>query len=261
MQTVTSSDGTTIAYEQFSDGGPPLLKVVGAFSDRASAAPLTEALSDHYAVYGYDRRGRGDSGAGETAWSVQRELEDLNAVLAALAEHGPMSVFGHSSGGALALEAAAAQAPFARLVVYEPPYTGTEGSSLRRAAELQELAATGRLEDAAALFLTGSGVPAERVDQMRRWDGWPGMVARAGTLGYEVGCCNDGVIPADRLAAIDRPVLAAAGGAGPAWATDGATAIAGAVPGGRSAILEGQDHNPAPEALVPLLMEFLASAP
>jgi pimeloyl-ACP methyl ester carboxylesterase len=260
MQTVTSSDGTAIALERFSDGGPSLLEVVGAFSDRSFAPPLTEALSASFSVYGYDRRGRGDSGAGESPWSLQRELEDLDAVLAALADDGPVAAFGHSSGGALALEAAAAGAPFARLAVYEPPYTASEGSSLRRARELQELAAAGRLDDAATLFLTGSGVPPERLEQMRRWDGWPGMVARAGTLGHEVGCCNDGVVPAERLRAIDCPVLAAAGGASPPWGTDGAVAIAGAIPHGRSAVLDGQDHNPAAEVLAPLLTEFLAPA-
>ena len=52
----------------------------------------------------YDRRGRGDSG--DTApYAVEREIEDLEALVAE-ADGSPF-VFGHSSGAALALEAAA----------------------------------------------------------------------------------------------------------------------------------------------------------
>jgi pimeloyl-ACP methyl ester carboxylesterase len=257
MQTVTSPDGTPIAIERFSDTGPALLKIGGAFCDRSFAAPLTQALSDRFSVYGYDRRGRGDSGPGASAWSVARELEDVDGVLDAIAAGEPVAVYGHSSGAAVALEAAAAGAAIDRLVVYEPPYTGTNGSTLQRAAELQALVDAGRLDDAAARFLTSTGMPAEQVEQMRHWDGWPGMVARAGTLAYEIGSCNDGVVPVQRLRAIRGPVLAIAGGASPAWAADAAATIADAAPDGRAEIVPGQDHNPAAEVLVPLLTEAL----
>jgi pimeloyl-ACP methyl ester carboxylesterase len=257
MQTITSPDGTPIAIERFSDAGPALLKVGGAFCDRSFAAPLTEALSDRFSVYGYDRRGRGDSGQGESPWSMRREIDDLEAVLATIAAVGSASVYGHSSGAAIALEAAAAGTPIHRLAVYEPPYTGVEGSSLRRAAELQALVDAGDLDEAAALFLAGTGMPAQRIEQMRHWDGWAGLVARAGTLGHEVACCNDGVVPAQRLRSVDCPVLALAGGASHAWATDAVRAIADAVPSGLAEIVPGQDHDPDPKPLVPLLTEAL----
>jgi pimeloyl-ACP methyl ester carboxylesterase len=257
MQTVTSPDGTVIAIERFSDAGPALLKVGGAFCDRSFAAPLTEALSGRYGVYGYDRRGRGDSGQGESPWSVQHEIDDLATVLEAIAPAGSVSVYGHSSGAALALEAAAAGASIHRLAVYEPPYTGVEGSSLRRAAALQALIDAGDLDEATALFLAGTGMPAQRIEQMRHWDGWAGMVARAGTLGHEVGCCNDGVVPVQRLRSVGCPVLALAGGASHAWARDAARAIADAVPSGLAEIVPGQDHDPDPKLLVPLLSEAL----
>jgi len=262
MQTVTSHDGTAIAYERFSDGGPALLKIGGAFCDRSFAAPLTEALADRFSVYSYDRRGRGDSGTGDTAWSITRELEDLGTVLAAIESSGggPVSIYGHSSGAALGLEAAAAQAPIERLAVYEPPYTGGPGSSLARAAELQALVDAGDLDGAAALFLLSTGMPEQQVAGMRQWADWPDMAARATTLPYEVGLCNDGVVPAQRLSAISCPVLAVGGGAGPAWAAPGAAAIAAAVVDGRAELLAGQDHNVSAEALAPLLAEFFAGS-
>ena len=73
---------------------------------------------DEFTVYNYARRGRG--GSGDTLpYTVQRELEDLAAVVDAAG--GKAHVFGASSGGALALEAAAAGLPISRLVVYDVP--------------------------------------------------------------------------------------------------------------------------------------------
>ena len=64
MNTVTSKDGTTIAFDR-SGQGPALILVGGAFQHRAidpSTARLAELLSPNFTVYHYDRRGRGDSG-------------------------------------------------------------------------------------------------------------------------------------------------------------------------------------------------------
>ena len=61
MKTVTSADGTAIAFDQSGDG-PPIIMAAGAFNTRATTAPLASALRDHFTVLNYDRRGRGDSG-------------------------------------------------------------------------------------------------------------------------------------------------------------------------------------------------------
>ena len=63
MNTVTSADGTTIAYDRTGDG-PAVILVDGAFCSRAfgpmpGLAPL---LAKRFTVYTYDRRGRNDSG-------------------------------------------------------------------------------------------------------------------------------------------------------------------------------------------------------
>jgi uncharacterized protein (UPF0261 family) len=57
-----------------------------------------------------------------------------------------------------------------------------------------------------------------------------------------------------RLAAIQIPVLAAAGGASADWAR----AVSAAVPNGHVQILDGQDHSVAAEAIAPVLREFFA---
>src|SRR5215203_7165667 len=101
----TSVDGTQIAYEARGTG-PALVIVEGALCHRTMgvSAGLTEALKDRFTVLAYDRRGRGDSGAGATPWSLEREIEDLQTVIDAAGGHA--HAFGASSGGALCLEAA-----------------------------------------------------------------------------------------------------------------------------------------------------------
>jgi pimeloyl-ACP methyl ester carboxylesterase len=84
------------------------------------------------------------------------------------------------------------------------------------------------------------------------------MESLAHTLCYDVTLCNGGVVPAARLAGIPVPVLALAGGKSPDWAAAAAGEIAAAAPGGRSRVLDGQDHGPADEVLAPVLTEFLA---
>jgi pimeloyl-ACP methyl ester carboxylesterase len=251
METLTSSNGCRIAYDR-SGSGPPLVLVGGAFSSRASAAPIASELAADFTVYCFDRRGRGDSDD-QAEYATEREVEDLAAVIEVAG--GDAFVFGQSSGGALTLESAAAGASIRALVVNEPPYTGTAGSSLRRADELAALIAAGHPDRAAELFMRGSGIPKAVIEQTKASPGWQGMVEIAHTLSYDVRVCNDGVVPVDRLGRISCPVLATAGGASPTWAPAVARTIAGAVNEGEWRTLEGLGHNVPVEVLGPLLRE------
>ena len=206
-------------------------------------------------MYSYDRRGRGDSGD-KPPYAIEREVEDLAAVLAAAGD--PALVFGHSSGAALALEAAASGVPMTRVAAYEPPYTGGHAASAGFAAELAALVADGRRGAAAELFLRTAGAPAGAVAGMRSSPYWPRMESLAHTLPYDIAVCNGGVVPADRLARLELPVLALAGGNSPDWARTAVQEIAAVAPGGRAQILDGQDHGPADEVLAPALAEFFA---
>ncbi|KUH38095.1 MULTISPECIES: alpha/beta fold hydrolase [Streptomyces] len=116
---VTSADGTPIAYRRCG-GGPPLVLVGGALSPGGWERRLAELPAGRFTTYTYDRRGRGGSGCGAAGHAPEREVEDLAAVVA-VAGAGA-GVHGTSTGGALALEAAAAGVPVGRLSVYEPPY-------------------------------------------------------------------------------------------------------------------------------------------
>src|SRR3712207_4988967 len=114
MNNVTSRDGTTIAFDRLGDG-PPVILVCGASTDRMANAPLAALLAEHFTVFNYDRRGRGDSG--DTApYAVEREVEDLDAVIDDAG--GSAFVYGTSSGGVLALEAAAGGLAVTKLALW-----------------------------------------------------------------------------------------------------------------------------------------------
>src|SRR5215471_5211342 len=117
MDTVTSADGTTIAFDRYGDG-PPVIMTVAAFNTRSNTDPLARALAPQFTVLNYDRRGRGDSGD-TTPYAVDREIDDLAALITAAG--GSAALFGYSSGATLALQAAAAGLPIRRLAIQEPP--------------------------------------------------------------------------------------------------------------------------------------------
>jgi pimeloyl-ACP methyl ester carboxylesterase len=255
VETIASTDGTPIAYQR-TGTGPALVLVVGAFCDRTSTASLTPLLAPHFTVYEYDRRGRGDSGDGGGEYAVEREVEDLAAVVSAAG--GPALAFGHSSGGILALEAAARGVPLGRLAVYEPPYTAAPGSAGDDALleAVRARLAAGDPDGAAETFMAGAGGPPEQIAEARQSPWWPRMRALAPTLVHDLLLSNGGVVPRERLARVAVPALALSGGASPEWAARACTEVAAAVPGARAQVLPGQTHAAQDDVLAPVLVEW-----
>lgn len=255
MESIRSKDGTTIAFDR-TGHGLALVMVMGAFCNRFSTTDLAGAMDAGFTVYAYDRRGRGDSGdTGE--YAIEREVDDLAAITAVAAEAGDVPfVYGHSSGAALALEAASRGVAMQKLAVYEPPYTDDDGPTSSFADELRELVAAGRRNEAAERFLTLTGAPVEMIEQIKASAYWPNMQALAHTLPYDIALCNGGSAPVERFARIDVPTLALAGRASPTWAAEAARVIASVVPGGKYRVLDGQDHNVADEAIASVLTDF-----
>src|SRR5688572_24246990 len=186
---VTSKDGTRIGYGR-SGTGPVLVLCSGALSERADLAPLAALLAEHFTVLNHDRRGRGESGD-TPPYAVEREVEDIAALLDAAVPTGEKAfVFGHSSGAVLALEAASRLPDrIARAVLFEPPFVVDESRPPVPAdfvAHVTELVAAGRRGDAVAYFLSDAvGLPAELVERMRQMPMWPGLESRAHTLAYD----------------------------------------------------------------------------
>ena len=253
---VTSADGTSIAYERRGAGAPVIL-VGGAFNDRTPVAGLAEVLAGDFTTIAYDRRGRGSSGDAGT-YAIEREIEDIAALIAEAG--GTASVFGHSSGAVLALEAAAAGLPIEKLVAYEPPYATPEHLRADVVEKVRAQLAAGDRDGAVATFLMVAGTPAEMVEGMKAAPVWGWFTALAHTLPYDLAICGPGARPrADHLARISVPALVIGGGASPEELQSGARVAASLVPGARHETLEGQDHGVLqyPESLRDLLVGFL----
>jgi pimeloyl-ACP methyl ester carboxylesterase len=254
MQTVHSHDGTAIAFDQIGSG-PPLITVVGAFNERSTAAPLASSLAAHFSVLTYDRRGRGDSGD-TPPYAVQREIEDL----AALIEHvgDSAAVFGYSSGACLALEAAVAGLPIARLALFDPPFMVSEQppeQGLHHLAALSDLIRAGRRGEAVEYFQARMvGIPEDVVAQMRHAPFRPALEAIAHTLVYDATILVDGALAAPNLARLATPTLVIAGGASP-FLSAAAQALGRTLPNARVHVLEAQGHDIRPDLLSPLLID------
>jgi pimeloyl-ACP methyl ester carboxylesterase len=260
--TVTSADGTTIAYDKVGTG-PAVILVGGAFQYRSFDPRTTEiaaALSDRFTVFHYDRRGRGDSGDTQP-YAVAREVEDIAALIEAAG--GQACLYGMSSGAPLALDAVAAGLDVPKVVIYEAPFLVDGGRAVGPdyLERLDDLLAADDRTGAVTLFLTEAvGVPAEYVGAMREQPMWPGFEAVALTLAYDArimdGTVDGRALPATRWAAVTCPVLIADGGASPESMRTAADALAALLPDARRVTIPGQDHGVAPEAIVPLLAEF-----
>jgi pimeloyl-ACP methyl ester carboxylesterase len=255
MNNVTSRDGTTIAFDQLGDG-PPVILVCGASTDRMANAPLAALLAEHFTVFNYDRRGRGDSG--DTApYAVEREVEDLDAVIDDAG--GSAFVYGTSSGGVLALEAAASGLALTKLALWEVPFAIDEGNRppADQVERYDEMIAAGRRGDAVEYFMTKVvGLPPEFVAYARTQPFWQAQKALAHTLAYDATIMGDHSLPVERAAAVTVPTLVLAGEASFPFMRETAQALADVIPDAQSRILEGQEHNVAPEALAPVLEEF-----
>lgn len=262
MQQITSQDGTTIAFDQTSSG-PALILVGGMFEQRVmdsetaqlAAFPL---LAQHFSVFHYDRRGRGDSGD-TLPYAVEREIEDIDALISYAG--GTAFVFGISSGAALALEAALALGSKVRkLALYEPPYNDDDEARQRWVTfrrQLQELLAEDRRGDAVALIMSLMGVPDEQLDEMRAYPMWPMWEAIAPTIAYDAAVLGeDASVPVERAAKLTVPTLIMTGEASYPFMHTTAAALTNAIPTAQHRTLEAQTHEVAAEALAPVLVAF-----
>lgn len=252
MHKVRSADGTDIAYDR-SGEGPPLVLVTGAFCNRFSTKALAAGLGSDFTVYEFDRCGRGDSGD-RSGYSISGEVEDLRAVIEATG--GPADVYGHSSGAALALEAAAQGVPMRRLAVYEPPYVDDGSRPADFADQLRELVAAGHRDEAARRFLALTGAPPQMLEMIQGSPWWPNMLALAHTLAYDITLSEHGSHERDWLAAISVPTTAMAGGASAPWAQAAMREVGETVPGAEQRVVPGQNHQLSDEVIAPILREL-----
>jgi len=203
--------------------------------------------------------GRGQSG--DTApWSLDREVEDVAALVRAAG--APAALYTSSSGAGVALAAVPAGVEVSALVLYEPPYYSGQDNR-EHLANLQRLLDEGWNDEAARYNLTAIiGLPVLVVEQMSHAPWWPDMVAVAPTLRYDHQASHDIETDPDwaaRWARVTVPTLVLSGDRTFPGLPEAADAVAAALPRAERRVLPGQDHGPAPEAVVPEVVTFLRS--
>lgn len=147
---VTSTDGTIIGFYQIGNGSGIVFLHGGARAGHHYMR-LAEALSASFTVYLPDRRGRGLSGPPGDNYNLQKELEDVNALLE---KTQARMLFGHSAGGFFALEAAL-RLPVEKLALYEPAVSINGSLPLGWLPAFEQLVAQQEWPEAMVAFLKG----------------------------------------------------------------------------------------------------------
>jgi pimeloyl-ACP methyl ester carboxylesterase len=262
MNTVTSKDGTKIAYDKQGQG-PSVILVAGALCTRLSwsGPDMSKLLAPLFRVFNYDRRGRGDSGD-TSPYAVEREIDDIEALIDEAG--GAAYLYGHSSGAALILEAAIKLGDkVKKLALYEAPYNDdpeAQSAWNKYIKELGRLLAADRRGDAVALFMKYVGTPDAQIEGMRHAPMWPMLEAIAPTLAYDHTAIlgKNASVPTERAAFVSARTLVMNGGASFPFMYHTARALSQAIPHAQLHTLEGQRHDVSTEVLAPVLGEFFA---
>ena len=267
MPTVTSKDGTKIAFEKVGSG-PAVILVNGAMSYRrafdTTLEDLAELLGEHFTAYDYDRRGRGESTDNTDAKSFtkEREIEDIQALVEDAG--GEAMLVGFSSGGAVALETTAVTPGVTKAFVYEVPFIVDDSRQPLDDYEVYttKLVAEGQIDELIEYFITVvAGIPAEFVGGIKQDKAmWERMRAIAPTIPHDAAFMSELMkgkpLPAGYWSKVKVPVLVGDGGASPAWLHNAAEALAEALPDASRKTFEGQTHSVDPKVIAPAIIEF-----
>jgi len=238
MQTVTSSDGTSIAYEEHGDG-PPLVLLHGG-SLPAYWQPIVPRVSDEFTVIVPSRRGHGESGDGDE-YSLAQECEDVRAVIDAV--DGTPILFGHSFGGLLAIETARI-ASVDGVIAYEPAVlVGEYRERAELAAQMQAHIDDGNRREAMRCYVREviHGGEIEHLEQwLAEWPPWPEIVGLAENIARMNREIEQYRLP-DQFD-IDTPVLLQTGTEGPPHLREGVRATHEALPESRLVEFDGVSH-------------------
>ena len=259
-KTVTSADGTTIAFEQMGSG-PPLVLVHGngdvhEFWDLAGARP---AFAERCTVYAISRRGRGASGDAAT-YELEREAEDVAAVVDSI-DH-PVTLLGHSGGALYSLEGALNTDNLRKLILNQPPIAvGDNVLDVEEAiTEMKRLLDDGQREQALVLFLRDVGqLTPEELDAARSAPIWQEMVEAARALPRELQAIAEYEFDPARFAELTTPTLLLSGGESPSLYRDATEALGAALPNNRIVTFDEHAHEPmntAPDRFVREVLMF-----
>ncbi len=149
-----SGDGVEIAG-RIDGQGPPLVLVHGSLEDGELCwRAMLPSLCRRFTCYLPSTRGRGLSGESEDL-APERRVGDIIAFVESIGE--PVSLFGESDGGTLALGAAADSDAVSAVAAYEPVVFEVAGQDIQHSLEetlprVAQAVTDDRLTDAARIF-------------------------------------------------------------------------------------------------------------
>lgn len=242
---VHSADGTHIGFDRVGQG-PPLLLVHGGTADSSRWGPVIPTLSGRFTLLIPDRRGRGLSKEeASTPYALEREAEDLLAIVGSDPGGGTVRVFAHSFGALVAIEAAARTSAIGGMVLYEPPFPtpGRDVADGPAMARFTELLDADDREGALEHFFTAViQLPPAAVEAMKGTAMWQARLAAVHTIVREGEAVQAWTLDPAKLAAVEGPVRLLLG-TDTTPALDAASrALAAAMPSWELVLLEGQGH-------------------
>lgn len=261
MLTATSKDGTRIAFWR-SGQGPPLLLVHGATADHTTTWRFVRPqFEQHFTVYAMDRRGRGGSGDA-SSYDLQREAEDVAAVVDAIGE--PVNVLGHSYGALCAIEAALLTPHVRTLILYEGvPRRGAKISNPEVTQRMEAMLEAGDTEGVLiAMYRDLVEMPPHEIEMLRsQQDAWAVRLGNVPTLPRELKALEHYTFVPSRFKEVKAPTLLLVGEESPPHESEDAEAVAAALPNAHSRVLAGEQHAAMytnPVIFVEEIMGFLA---
>lgn len=256
---VESSDGTMVGFMRYGEG-PPMVMVHGAAMDRRSWGRVMPRLAEHFTVHLVDRRGRGLSTAQANSYGIEREGEDIAAVVEAAGRE--VFLVGHSYGALCSLEAALITDAIGRMLLFEPPGStpGHQVSTPEDREQLRIAAAAGDLDGVLETFLRGPiRMSTEDIGAMRATPVWTASLGAAPNLVREVDCV-EAFDTSDRLSRIGVPVRMLLGTESQDYLPAMTAAIAARLPRVEIVHLSGQGHmamDNDPNAFAAAVLDFV----
>lgn len=263
METVTSADGTEIAFER-TGTGPPLVLVHGASIDHRfwDISGVRQSFAEHHTVYAMDCRGHGESEHfGE--FELEREFEDVAAVVESIDD--PVNLLGQSGGAFHSLEAALRTDNLRTLVLHEPAVPGFEDTLAREGFEtMLAMLDEGEDERALTVFLEDiAQITPEEVEALRTDPTWPEYVdtfLETVLPKLEAEAEADYQFDPDRFAELTVPTLLLVGSETTEWLLDATKAVADALSNTRVVTFDGHGHAApvtAPDRFIDEVLAFI----
>lgn len=259
METITSPNGTTIAFEGTGSGLPLVLVHGGAAANHTDWEPVIPQLAEYFAVYAMNRRGRLESGDSDT-YTVEREFEDVAAVVDSISE--PVYLLGHSFGAICALEAALLTENIAKLVLYEPALAN-EPDVIFPEELLQQIddrLDANDMEGALTVLLRSVGYSDEDLNRLSTEEFWRVRLEAAATITRELRALNVYRFDRDRFSDLHVPTGLVTGSESPTLFQTSTATLDEGLPNSCIITLPGQTHEAvtaAPDLFVEKVASFL----